>query len=312
MQGAKSLELIARDQSTLARVVERIPTYLSDFREDPSWLLMFALGRTSLGRAWHAARGTPANDAFSSMFALEKSAVLQALATDGVFADLRLPDDVTSAILQWALRTGCFGNHDRGLDLTPDAIAARDSRDNPITSGHYFERVEQCAAAMSVQRDGLLHAVASDYLGRKAKLISTRLWWSFPTEAARETDIASASREMLHFDLDDWRMLKFFFYITPVDADSGPHLYVRGSHRRHALRHQLSITVGRPMDEILATYGADQLARIHGQAGAGFAEDPYGFHAGSLARTGRRLILEIGFGITLPSRRRFFGDRVIR
>ena len=315
MQGAKSLELIARDRSTLARVMERIPTYLSDFREDPKWLLMFVVGRTSLGRALYAQGGrrAPVSDAsFASMFGTRKAAILSALETDGVFDDLHLPQEVTARVLEFALSTGCFGNHDRNLDLTPDAIAARQSSDNPITSGHYFERVEQCDAVMRIQGDGLLHAVARDYLGPKAKIISTRLWWSFPTDAASSTEAGPEPREMLHFDLDDWRMLKFFFYITPVDGESGPHLYLRGSHKRHVLKHQMSLTVGRPMDEVVATYPAGQLARIFGPAGSGFAEDPYGYHAGALARAGRRLMLEIGFGITPPSRRRFFGERIVK
>ncbi len=315
MQAAKSLELIARDRSTLARVMERIPTYVSDFREDPKWLLMFVLGRTSLGRALYAHGGRRApvpETSFSSMFDAPTTAVLSALDSDGVFDDLHLPHEVTAQVLDFALATGCFGNHDRNLDLTPDAIAARQSSDNPITSGHYFERVEQCDAVMRIQQDGLLHAVAADYLGPKAKIISTRLWWSFPTEAASSTEAAPEPREMLHFDLDDWRMLKFFFYITPVDDASGPHLYLRGSHKRHVLKHQMSLTVGRPMDEVVATYPEGRLARIFGPAGSGFAEDPYGYHAGALARAGRRLMLEIGFGITPPNRRRFFGERIVK
>ena len=312
MQTAKSLELIARDRSTFARVAERIPTYLSDFREDPKWLLMFVLGRTALGRTLHTYRGarsTVSAPPPASMFATSKEAILAALDADGVFDDLHLPPEVTADILDFALRTGCFGNHDRNFDLTPAEIVARQSQANPITSGHYFERVEQCDSAMRIQRDGLLHAVARDYLGPKARVISTRLWWSFPPAKAPAPE--AEPREMLHFDLDDWRMLKFFFYLTPVDGDSGPHLYLRGSHRNHALKHQLSLTVGRPMDEVVATYGSDKLARIYGPAGSGFAEDPYGYHAGALARSTRRLIFEVGFGITPPSRRRFFGDRVI-
>ncbi len=315
MEAAKSLELIARDRSTLARVVERLPTYISDFREDPRWLLMFVMGRTSLGRALHAHDSRKARTAvtsFTSMFDASEPAILAALESDGVFDDLQLPGQVTAEILDFALNTGCFGNHDRSLDLTPDQIAARQSSRNPITSGHYFERVERCDAAMRIQSDGLLHAVARDYLGPKAGVISTRLWWSFPTEAASSTQAAPEPREMLHFDLDDWRMLKFFFYLTPVDGDSGPHLYLRGSHKRHVLKHQLSVTVGRPMDEVLATYPSSRLACIFGSAGSGFAEDPYGFHAGALARASRRLMLEIGFGITPPNRRRFFGERVVK
>lgn len=314
MNTAKSLELIAREQSILGRMWERLPTYLSDFREDPRWLLMFTLGRTTLGRRLHAPkphRVFPQHDPVASMFLSNKADILADLRTDGIFSDLRLPDNVTAQILEFAQETGCFGNHDRDLDLTPEQHRARQSVENPVTSGHYFERIEKCSAAMAVQADSLLHAVAMEYLGHKARVISTRLWWSFPATVIDVGSEPVAPREMLHFDLDDWRMLKYFFYITPVDTGAGPHLFLRGTHIHHVLKHQLSITVGRPMDEVLATYGADRLSQIHGDAGSGFAEDPYGYHAGSLARTAPRLMLEIGFGITPANRRRFFGERIL-
>lgn len=311
MTAAKSLELIARDSSVLRRIKERIPTYLSDFRENPRWLLMFVLGRTAIGRRLYSTTLPPdaEHQPLLSMFKAGRADVVSALVADGLFNELMLPAAVTAEILQFALVTGCFGNHDRRLDLTPAQQAKRQDAENPVTSGHYFERVESCPAICALQADPLLHAVARDYLGASVKVISTRLWWSFP---ALKTDPARPSPdEMLHFDLDDWRMLKFFFYITPVDAESGPHLYMRGTHKRHVLKHQLSITVGRPMTEVLSIYGADRLKSIYGPAGSGFAEDPYGYHAGSLAQTTDRLMLEIGFGITSPSRRRFFGERVL-
>ena len=39
--GAASLEAIARNGSLLRRIAVRIPTYLTDLRENPAWLPMF-------------------------------------------------------------------------------------------------------------------------------------------------------------------------------------------------------------------------------------------------------------------------------
>jgi hypothetical protein len=313
MAAAPSLELIARDNSILRRVRERLPTYWSDFREDPRWLLMFIFGRTSIGGRLHKrghidrqVDGLPLH----SNFTADRSSVVSALSKDGIFDTLTLPVPVRDAILRFANTTGCFGNHDRNHDLLPSEQTAQQDPGNLITSGHYFERIEDCPEVMAIQSDQLLHAVARDYLGPNAQVISTRLWWSFSTAIGGDVNDTKPT-EMLHFDLDDWRMLKFFFYLTPVDAGSGPHLYMRGTHRHHALKHQLSLTVGRPMDEVISTYGGDRLMRIYGAAGSGFAEDPFGFHAGSLASATDRLMLEIGFGITPPNRRRFFGERVL-
>lgn len=46
--GAAILEAITRNGSMLRRIALRIPTYLSDIRENLAWLPMFVLARTTL------------------------------------------------------------------------------------------------------------------------------------------------------------------------------------------------------------------------------------------------------------------------
>jgi hypothetical protein len=184
---AESLELVARSDSTLHRVRERIPTYLADFREDPSWLLMFIFARTMAGRNWHWRRSGQVktqHPSGPSLFDATEDAILPALRQDGLFADLQLPAALTTEILSFADKTACFGNHDRRSDRLPADHISRQDPANPIVSGHYFERVKDCPAIMAVQQDRLLHAVARDYLGERACVISTRLWWSFPASVA--------------------------------------------------------------------------------------------------------------------------------
>src|SRR5262249_17798291 len=151
----------------------------------------------------------------------------------------------------------CFGNFNRALEFLPGEHAEAEKRfGRSILSGHYFERILQCEAALTVQRDPLFLDIARHYLGGEAQLITTRVWWSFPTRAASDADMRLASLDKYHFDLDDWRMLKFFFYLTPVDEGSGPHVYVQGSHSRRALRHQVTLLVGHAADDVLRAYGA--------------------------------------------------------
>jgi hypothetical protein len=99
------------------------------------------------------------------------------------------------------------------------------------------------------------------------------------------------------------RTLKFFFYLTDADADSGPHVYVVGSHRRRSLKHQLTLLVGHRADEIVGIYGRDSLLTITGPAGKGFVEDPFGFHMGTVLNQAPRLMMEVGFGASKPLRR---------
>jgi hypothetical protein len=314
---AASLEAIARDGSLFKRMAVRIPTYLTDLRENPAWLPMFVLARTMPGRRMHwlaARRARPPEDAAETMFAgVDRQAVVMALRSDGLFPGLVLPRAIHEEIAAFARRTPCFGNFDRRLEFMPgEHLDAEKRLGRSLLSGHYFERILDCPAALAIQKDPLLLEVARHYLGGQAKLITTRVWWSFPTGKASDADKNLASLGKYHFDLDDWRMLKFFFYLVPVDQGAGPHVYVRGSHKRRALKHQLTLLVGHPAQEVLAVYGPQSPVMLTGEAGFGFVEDPFGFHMGTVPAHTPRLMMEIGFGVSKPSRRRFHGEPVIR
>jgi hypothetical protein len=315
--GAVSLEAIARNGSLFRRIAARIPTYLTDLRENPAWLPMFVLARTMPGRRMHwlgAKRVRPLEDAAETMFAgVDRSTAVEALHSEGLFSGLMLPPAIHQEIADFARRTPCFGNFDRRLEFMPGEHAEAEKRfGRSLLSGHYFERTLDCPAALTIQKDPLLLDVARHYLGGQAKLITTRVWWSFPTGKASDADKNLASLGKYHFYLDDWRMLKFFFYLVPVDAGTGPHVYVRGSHRRRALKHQLTLLVGHPAQEVLDVYGEQSPVTLTGEAGSGFVEDPFGFHMGTVPAETPRLMMEIGFGVSKPSRRRFHGEPVIR
>ncbi|MGR9173950.1 hypothetical protein [Rhizobiales bacterium] len=312
---AKDLESIARSGGTLRRISARIPTYLKDVCENPAWLLMFVLARILPFRRahWLTAKAAPKLSSAESMFGnVDARKAAEDLRRGGIFTGLDLPSEICMAISDFGWKTPCFGNFDRRIEFLPgDHGMAEMQFGRSILSGHHFERVLKCEAALAVQQDPILLAIAQNYLGGEARVITTRTWWSFPTRSATEAELSRASFKF-HFDLDDWRMLKFFFYLTDVDVDAGPHVYVRGSHRRRRLKHQFTLVVGHPADEVLSFYGEKEAMTLTGPAGTGFVEDPFGFHMGTLARSTPRLMMEVGFGVSKPSQRRYHGEPVIR
>ncbi len=240
---------------------------------------------------------------------VDVNAVTQGLRLDGMSTGLQLPHSLRDSILLFAESTPCFGSLDRTTELAPEDcsfVASRSGR--PILIGHYFDRIEHCEAIIKLRNDPALSRIASNYLGEKARVISNRLWWSFPSRGVGDSDLSLASQEKLHFDLDDWRALKFFFYLTPVDHDTGPHVYIKKTHNRRIIRHQLTFLVGHPNDQVLAAYGAANKTTILGEAGFGFAVDPFGFHMGTAVKTRPRLMLEIGFGVSTMLGGRFYGE----
>ena len=105
--------------------------------------------------------------------------------------------------------------------------------------------------------------------------------------------------QVFHYDLDDYRFIKFFFYLTDVDLSSGPHLLLKGSHKNKKLSHQLLGVrcASKPDQEIVETYGAENLVTVTGPAGLGFAEDATCFHKGTLPTHKERLLLQIEYAI---------------
>jgi hypothetical protein len=311
----QDLESVARSGSKLRRMAVRIPTYIADIRENPAWLPMFMLARTLPGRRLHwltARRQKGKHSNSPSMFDAEHSLAVKALKKDGIFTGLHLPKAIQEEIHEHALATPCFGNFDRRLEFKAgDHAEAEKQYGRSLLSGHLFERILDCKAAVAVQKDPLLINVAKSYLGAEAKLITTRVWWSFPTTAS-EKDRSMASLDKFHFDLDDWRMLKFFFNINTVDEGTGPHVFVRGSHRRRRLKHQFTLLVGHPAEDVLGYYGQDSTVTLTGPAGSGFVEDPFGFHMGTVPTSAPRLMMEVGFGVSKPSKRRFHGEPILR
>ena len=307
---------MARSGSRLRRMKARLPTYLADLRENPAWLPMFVLARTMPARRlhWLTARSyAGGEDAGSSLFAAVDAARAAAdLHADGIHRGMDLPAEIHQGIADFARRTPCFGNFDRRLEFSPlEQEQAENRFGRALLSGHYFERSLDCPELRAVQEDPRLREIAGYYLGAQARLTTTRLWWSFPTRSASERDKSLASLDKFHFDLDDWRMLKFFFYLVPVDDGDGPHVYVRGSHKRRAVRHQLTLLVGHPADEVLGVYGKESALTLTGAAGHGFVEDAFGFHMGTVPSRSARLMMEVGFGISRPSKRRFHGEPVV-
>jgi hypothetical protein len=299
----------------IGRMIKRLPTHVADIKENPRWLPMFALGRVMLFRnlAWRLTAPPGQLDLTSTLFPeIDAEQVTETLRQDGLFQGLRLPPAIRSELSSFARRTPCFGNFDRKLELlAQDHLVAEFATGKAIVTGHFFERVLDCEAARRVQQDPLLLQIAQNYLGGEARVTATRLWWSFPSERASDYDLHLASQNRFHFDLDDWRMIKYFFYVEAVDQNSGPHVYVLGSHRQRVLRHQFTLLVGQSSEEIEQVYGREAIVKLTGPEGFGFAEDPFGFHMGSLAKGAPRLVLEISFGVSEKLHRRFHGEPVI-
>ena len=297
----RETDIIGR-ASLLDRLFARAPAYLGFVLRKPGWLVMFLFGRTLTGRRierliHRASPPQPMPAVRSTLFQdVDLGRCVQSLIEDGIAMGLDLPQPVVDDINDFAATHHCYARDRQDRGFLPEEVAgANAERTHDVIAAYYFEAVEDCAAISALRRDPVLEAIAAAYLGRPTLVSRVRMWWSFPARRVSDAALVDAAQEKFHFDMNGWRTLKFFFYLTPVTAADGPHLAILGSHNRRSLRQQLSLTVGRPTDELEHFYGKDRFVTITGDAGTGFAEDPFVFHAGSLCRERPRLILELEF-----------------
>jgi hypothetical protein len=118
-------------------------------------------------------------------------------------------------------------------------------------------------------------------LGCKPTLGFLNMWWAYP-----ERQGAKGSQRF-HRDFDGVRFIKLFVYLTDVDEDGGPHVYVADTHDRPELYHPRAMSD----DEVAATFGRERFVTLTGPAGQCFLADTRGVHKGLLPQKKERLAL---------------------
>ena len=129
--------------------------------------------------------------------------------------------------------------------------------------------------------------IAAAFLGCKPTLTYLAAWWSYHTE------IGMQHAERFHRDVDDWRFLKLFIYLTDVDDKNGPHIYVAHSSASEKLTKLRRFED----DEVVSAFGKNNVLQLTGLAGEGFFENTYGIHKGQPVKEGRRLIFQAVYSI---------------
>ena len=162
--------------------------------------------------------------------------------------------------------------------------------------GRYDIHEEQalgCAEVQDFATDPAMAVISQRYLGQSVIMDEVAFWWT-TTKKAEDADL---NAQLFHQDRDRLSFLKFFMYLTDVDTNTGPHVYVRGSHRRipWSLRAD-----GRMTDDAVRAAGLwGNVTELTGPAGTIMAVDTIGLHKGKTPVTSDRLALENEFSTSL-------------
>lgn len=155
------------------------------------------------------------------------------------------------------------------------------------TVNYSLKTVLECDPLMQLANHPYVLEIASAYLGCNPTISSIGLRWSFP----RGNGLVSTQH--FHRDCDDWKFFKLFIYLTDVDLETGPHVYIQHSHET-------------PTTMLAKHYDEAQLHRDHaaenfrtfiGPAGTTFLCDTYGIHKGMPPIKAPRLIYQVQYSL---------------
>ncbi|MBF2064545.1 MAG: hypothetical protein IGS39_09020 [Calothrix sp. C42_A2020_038] len=265
----------------------------------PQWFIMRRLARFEVIRRWKTASFNTYNPdiEISNKLSIFTNINIENAVADlekhGLYQGLQLPEYIIEDILKFAYNTRCYAAKNPKLGFfVHEKDKAQTACKQKILVGKYFNTASQCQAIYTLQNDPVLIKIAAKYLKTKPVHISNSLFWSFPANANFFEQ--SKAAQVFHCDLDDYKFIKFFFYLTDVDTKSGSHIYILGSHNRKKFLYQL--LRGRATEQdLIDYYGKENIVPITGPRGWGFAEDTFGYHKGTLPITKPRLMLQVEF-----------------
>lgn len=175
--------------------------------------------------------------------------------------------------------------HDRargGRVFTIDTVP-----DDARIGDYELKDIIVCPHILALANSPSLLCLAAHYIGCKPTLSALGMRWSFPGSEA------SSILQKFHRDVEDWRFVKIFVYLTDVDADSGPHVYVRGSHLDNGSMWAHSYSDG----SVEREHGVGSIINVTGPAGFGFAADTAGIHKGAVPLQHTRCLLQFQYSL---------------
>ena len=153
---------------------------------------------------------------------------------------------------------------------------------NAHIAHHSAEDIVRAPHLLALANDPQVLATVEQFLGCKPTLAYLAAWWSYATP------LGAQEAEFFHRDVDDWRFVKLFVYLTDVEDQSGPHVYVAESATSPKLTQIRRFTDV----EVAANFALDQILTMTGEAGDAFIEDTFGIHKGQPVAAGHRLIFQ--------------------
>jgi ectoine hydroxylase-related dioxygenase (phytanoyl-CoA dioxygenase family) len=122
------------------------------------------------------------------------------------------------------------------------------------------------------------------------------MWWHTKSPSPDKE-----AAQYFHFDMERLRWIKFFFYLTDVNEESGPHIFVPNSHTDNGLPFSLRSKGYTRLEDsqVDKVFPRASWKVFTGPIGSMIVEDTRGLHKGKHVEKGDRLIFQLQFTSSL-------------
>jgi hypothetical protein len=212
----------------------------------------------------------------------------------------RLPVDLCDRLMSYALDNKCetrLMDAEIGTDRKRQWAIYNPAEVKSVRYDFAESQVINIPDVQALLSDFSIIGVAQEYLGCRPVADVSALWWHTAYGAAPDKEAA----QYFHFDLDRLKWLKFFFYLTDVTTDNGPHSFVAGSHRTGGIPRKLLRRGYARLDDgdVGGCYPPEAFIEFVAPRGTVIAEDTRGLHKGKHVHSGHRLMLQLQFSNSL-------------
>ena len=222
--------------------------------------------------------------------------ILDELEKEGISQSIRLNKNTVDKILEYikdkpvfALRDPKYGYYLKDQEMMEKKLGKQ------ILLAQY-NNMEDSDIFSEIVNSKFLLSIAKQYLGPSVKKVGAILWWTFPSNVSEEDRIKHA--HFYHRDVDDYKFLKIFFYLTDLKTGDGTHIFVKTTHKAgYKEFFEEGLRVKRYSDEQIKYKYPEKIYEVLGNAGDGFFEDTFGFHKANTPIQNPRLAFEITYAI---------------
>lgn len=264
------------------------------FMRDIVWKLLSLKDKGDFNKYESYLKGNFKNTQFDVNYD-DISKIVSDIRSDGACKSPKLPKKYLDYFVNFTKENPCFIDRDPGkgffiknLDYVKELLGKE------VVLAQYFN-VNEDAMAKELSEDPFIQSVACKYLKSTPKLMSVNMWWTFPSNPTEEEK--SKHAHVFHYDLDDVKFVKFFYYLTDVDETSGPHVYVKSSNE--VIKYKNSFVKSKRFadEEIESLYGIENIVTVTGEKGTGLIEDTITLHKGITPKLKPRLMLQLEYAI---------------